>query len=60
MLRKVLSYQSKIIRTYEHKMANNALSHMLLKFIINRVKRSSQAFYATLRTSLRAIWTTPE
>jgi hypothetical protein len=35
--RKVLSDQSKILRTYEHKMAENALSHMLLKFFINRM-----------------------
>jgi hypothetical protein len=35
--RKVLLYQSTILRTYEHKIAKNALPHLLLIFFINRV-----------------------
>ena len=34
--RKVLSNLSKILRAYEYQMAENALSHMLLKLINNR------------------------
>jgi hypothetical protein len=36
MARKVLSNLSKILRAYEYKTAENALSHMLLKLINNR------------------------
>jgi hypothetical protein len=34
--RKVLSNLSKILRAYEYKMAENSLSHMLLKLINDR------------------------
>jgi hypothetical protein len=34
--RKVLSNLGKILRAYGYKMAENALSHMLLKLINNR------------------------
>jgi hypothetical protein len=36
MARKVLSNLSKILRVYENKMAEKALSRMLLKLIKNR------------------------
>ncbi len=49
-----------IFRANEHKMAENALSQMLLKLIIDRVYWFSLPFYATQRTRLRAIWTTLE
>ncbi len=57
---KVLSDESKISRSVEYKMAKYAVFHMLLKFIINRVFWFSLEFYATLRTRLHAIWTTPD
>jgi hypothetical protein len=49
-----------IFRAYGHKMAENALRHMLLKPITARVIFFSRPYYATLRARLRAIWTTPE